>query len=293
MTKDSVLEEAHEKRHKAMNDAHIPHHDSKNSSRKAEPVLNSLRYIANNGKEVEAKQKIAGRKKAEHNYEKSDVTRAFVVAIMSMTDSNKMNSFFHLLKCREFEKITIAQKREVLRRIYKEIREANEVPSQKYIEDYYSYLEDLENTDYEELYRNEMIELLDERIGKIDDDLEVAEYREIIQKKIADIVKSGIEDVYTHNIIGGILYPTEYSVESTDDVFGVLQSKEVFTKSELSLLDYDEKKQLMNMLLDKIADCINEWKDMVNKVFEGKIKDSSLLIDEILDDSKQLVEETI
>ena len=81
--------------------------------------------------------------------------------------------------------------------------------------------------------------------------------------------------------MGGILFPLSYS-DCDEEVFGSLSWKDTFEKSKLSVIDYDEKHRLLDMLYKSISGCINDWRNTVNKVCDAKLVDSSVLIEDII-----------
>lgn len=277
VTKNAILEELHREKYITIaggdTDAFIPECDYSNATKDLNKTLENLYYFAN-GKTPN---------KTERDIELDDFTKALIVTIMSM-EGTKRDSFVYCIRHRQFDKVTVEQKLDFLRRVYQQLIRLKEVPTEEYLKDYYQYRDLSENANYDELYRKDMIELLDEKLYAIVDDLYIADYVKIIENEVSGIINGVVETIYPYNLLGGLLYPKEYSANTMNDVFECLESNEVFSKPELSLLDYEEKKQLLDVLKDKISDCVDDWKEMVCKVFEGKIEDSSLLIEEILID---------
>lgn len=269
-----VIEELHKGKHIAKGDKYVPQCDRSNTRKKKNQLLEVL-YCFVNGKKPS---------KTDLKIDMNDFTKALIITMMSM-EATKKDSFMYRLNHGNYCEITVEQKLDFLRRVYRQLLNLTQVPGEDYLKDYYNHLDLPEGTNLEELYYNDMLELLDEKLSAIADDFYIDEYIKIIEKEIAEIVKCGIEDVYPFNIFGGLLYPKEFSTSTINDVFGCLKSNDVFSRPEFSLLDYDEKRQLLDILKDNISSCIDNWKETVSKVFQGKIEDSSLSIGEILSDS--------
>lgn len=286
LTKRSVIKEAYYMKNPHLREKDkIP--DLSNDNKRINELLESLYYCVNgtmpNDKERE--------------FEYNIITKSIVTAL-SLMDGHS-GSFIYNLKNRKFDEITEEQKIEFLVLVYQHLLSEfdkedswwrKNIPSQECLQDYFSYLDYPKGSDYSEVYLDFIKEELEKKFFEIKDDLDVSQYIKIKQKKTDDLIKSAIEDCFSTNILGGVLFPTEYIKpedrykEPMIDVFNVLQSKEVFDKPELSLLDYDEKIQLLDKLFDKISVDIYEWKETINKILKAKIEDSSLLIEEIIED---------
>lgn len=278
VTKNAILEELHREKYITIaggdNDVFIPECDYSNATKDLNKTLENLYYFAN-GKTPN---------KTERDIELNDFTKALIVTIMSM-EGTKRDSFLYCVRHKQFKKITVEQKIDFLRRVYQQLIKLKKVPSEEYLKEYYQYMELSENTNYEELYRSEMMELLEEKLYTIVDDFQIEEHVKTIENEVSAIINDVVETIYPYNLLGGLLYPKEYSTNTMNDVFECLESNDVFSSSELSLLDYEEKKQLLDILKDNVSDCVNNWKEMVVKVFESKTDDNSLLIEEILSEN--------
>lgn len=259
--------------------------DLSNDTDRVNKFLENLYYFVN-GNEPS---------KEERNFKYNGITKSIVTALV-LTEGPQ-GSFVSRIKMRKFDEITEEQTLEFLSLVYQNIileldKEDSwwikHMPSQEYLEEYYSYLDLSKDTDYSKIYIDDIKEYLTEKFQNTADDLNIVEYAKNKREDTAKRIKGAIEEFYPTNILGGILFPTEY-VEHADtasdpnlDPFDFLRNKEVFSRPELSLLEYDEKKILLDKLFSKLSKDIDEWKKLINNVYYRKVKDPSLFLEDIL-----------
>ena len=237
----------------------------------------------------------------EYKLEYNGIVKSIAVVCSAMDGKR---GFIYKINNQKFDEITEEEKLEFLILVYQNILSTLEkedswwrsnIPSQEYLEDYFSYLDLPKGADYSDIYINDIKEHLEEKLLEFEEDLNVAQYSKATERKLNDLIKCAIDKYYHTDILGGILFPAKYiKPEDRDkepklDPFGELRSKDVFTSPELSLLGYDEKKRLLGILDDMVSGSVVKWREMMNTILEKKIEDSSLLIEEILNDPDELI----
>ncbi len=286
LTKRAVIKEAYYMKNPHLRGKdNIP--DLSNDTDRVNKFLENLYYFVNGKKPS----------KEERNFKYNGITKSIVTALVLA--EGPQGSFVSRIKMRKFDEITEDQTLEFLSLVYQDIileldKEDSwwikHMPSQERLEEYYSYLDPPEDANYSKIYIDDIKDYLIEKFQNIADDLTIAQYAKNKREDTSKLIKCAIEEFYPTNILGGVLFPTEY-IEHADipseqnlDPFDFLRNKEVFSRSELSLLDYDEKKQLLDKLFDKISVDIDEWKDTIDKILKAKIEDSTLSVEEIIED---------
>lgn len=238
----------------------------------------------------------------EYKFEYNGITKSISV-VCAVLDGHS-GSFIYKINHQEYDKITEDEKLEFLILVYQNILSEldkedswwrKNMPSQEYLEDYFSYLDLPKGADYSDIYINDIKEYLEEKLLELEEDLNVVHYSKATERKMNDLIECAIDKYYHTDVLGGILFPAKYiRPEDRDkgpmlDPFCELRSKDVFTSPELSLLGYDEKNRLLDMLDDMISGSVVKWREMMNTILEKKIEDSSLSIEEILNDPDELI----
>lgn len=190
----------------------------------------------------------------EYKFEYNGITKSISV-VCAVLDGHS-GSFIYKINHQEYDKITEDEKLEFLILVYQNILSEldkedswwrKNMPSQEYLEDYFSYLDLPKDADYSDIYINDIKEYLEEKLLELEEDLNVVHYSKATERKMNDLIECAIDKYYHTDVLGGILFPAKYiRPEDRDkgpmlDPFGELRSKDVFTSPELSLLGYDEK----------------------------------------------------
>lgn len=242
-----------------------------NTLDKINPLLSNLYFFINGRKPT----------KKERDFKINEITKSVILALMTM-DSGKENTFISKLLNERYDEITAENKLDYLHCIYKELINVNFTPSQKYLHDYYGYMQLSKDTDYAEMYKKHMQELLDKQFTEIEEDLLLEGYENKIMQEIDKMIKCAIGQFYIHNNAGGIVYPSEYTFSSANDIYQMLKTDDVYVENSLSLLDREEKRQLLDMLCNDVYEAVDKWKCTASKFLDEKIYDSTVTLEDII-----------
>ena len=196
--------------------------------------------------------------------------------------SKRDTTFISKLSNEKYDKITAEDKLDYLHSVYQELTNIDITPSKKYLKDYYGHFPFTKDTDYAEMYKNEMQELLEEQLTVIKEELLLEDYENKIQEEITKTIKHAIGQFYIHNAAGGIIYPSEYTYSSANDIYQSLKAEDVYEKNSMSLLYNEEKRQLLDMLYNNVYEAVDNWKCITSKFLDEKIYDLTVTLEDIV-----------